>query len=98
MAKLSDHSIITATKHQVSCDLSGEAAILNLSDGVYYGLNAVGSTIWNLLQKPVSVSEIRTTILNEYDVDAARCDEDMQKLLSELIAHGLAEVSGANAS
>ena len=43
---------MVATKDQVSCDLAGEAAILNIKSGVYYGLDPVGARIWNLMQEP----------------------------------------------
>jgi len=53
----------------VSCDLVEEAALLNLKDGVYYGLNPVGARIWNLLQKPITAGEILEVIIEEYDVE-----------------------------
>jgi hypothetical protein len=48
----SRHSIVVATKDQVSSDLGGEVAILDLKAGVYYGLDTVGARIWNLIQEP----------------------------------------------
>lgn len=40
---LSLDSIVAVTPEQVSSELSGEAVILSLKDGVYYGLNEVGA-------------------------------------------------------
>ncbi len=97
MAQLSDHSTLVVSIHQVSCDLAGEAAILNLNDGVYYGLDPVGSLVWGLLQQPTTVAEIRSAILAEYDVDPGRCDNDLKTLLADLLAHGLVEVIGEEA-
>jgi hypothetical protein len=85
-------TIVKAADGQVSCDLSGEAAILNLETGVYYGLNAVGAFIWNLIQKPVSVEQIKEAILAEYEVDPARCERDLLRLLNELADRGLINV------
>ena len=48
--KINDHSVVVVTKDQVSADLSGEAAILNLKSGIYYGLDNVGARIWTLVQ------------------------------------------------
>ena len=55
---IAEQSIVVASSSQVSCDLAGEAAILNLADGVYYGLDPVGASIWNMIQQPKSVREI----------------------------------------
>ena len=90
--KISEGAIVVAIRDQVSADLAGEAAILNLKSGVYYGLNSVGARIWSLIQEPKTVEDIRDTILNEYDVDPERCESDLLQLLQQLAAEGLIEV------
>jgi hypothetical protein len=80
------------SQDQVSCDLSGESAILNLKAGVYYGLNEVGTRVWKLLQEPKKVSELRDAILKEYEVERHRCEADIMGLLQDLLENGLIEV------
>jgi hypothetical protein len=82
-------SIVVATKDQVSADLSGEAAILNLTSGIYYGLNEVGASIWKLIQEPKRVNEIKKILLQEYEVEPDRCEEDLVNLLTELLSRDL---------
>jgi len=88
---LSDQTRIVATKDQVSCDLAGEAAILNLKNGVYYGLDPVGARIWNLIQEPKTLAQIRETILAEYDVEPDRLNADLHSLLAQLADQQLIE-------
>ncbi len=90
--KIDVRSVVVVTKDQVSADLSGEAAILNLKNGIYYGLDNVGARIWSLVQEPRAVSEIRDTIVQEYDVGPERCETDLIALLEELLSKGLIEV------
>jgi hypothetical protein len=90
---ISDRSVVVAAKDQVSCDLAGEAAILNIKNGVYYGLDPVGARIWNLVQEPRAVAEIQNAITSEYDVEPERCARDLASLLEKLLAEGLIEVS-----
>ena len=82
MSLLSSGSVNVAGKDQVSCDLHGAAAILNVRSGTYYGLNEVGSTVWNLIQQPRSVEEICKTLLREYEVEPARCSSDLIEVQS----------------
>lgn len=89
---VSRDSIVVAANHQVSCDLAGDAVILNLKTGVYYGLDAVGARIWNLIQAPMTVADIQDIVLKEYDVEAGRCEGDLLALLQELTAAELIEV------
>ena len=81
-----------AAKDQVSSDLGGEVAILDLKAGVYYGLDAVGARIWSLIQEPRTVNEIRNILLEEYEVEPERCERDLLVLLQRLADEGLIEV------
>lgn len=96
-AILSDQSIVVAAKDQISCDLAGEAAILNVKSGIYYGLDPVGARIWTLMQQPRAVAEIQNAITGEYDVEPAQCARDLRTLLEELLAEGLIEIQGGSA-
>jgi len=84
--------MIQVAKDQVSCNLAGESAILNIKSGVYYGLDSVGARIWELVQQPRSVNEVREILLKEYDVEPQRCETDLLALLERLLAEGLIEV------
>jgi Coenzyme PQQ synthesis protein D (PqqD) len=92
MARLSDDSRITVSPDQVSCDLAGEAAILNLKNSVYYGLDPVGASVWSLIQEPKTVAEIRGALLDIYDVDSSQLQSDLQILLTQLSEQGLIEI------
>jgi len=81
-----------SSKDQLWCDLTGEAAILNLKNGVYYGLDTVGSRIWSLIQEPRTVNEVRDALLEEYHVERDHCERDLLTLLQRLAAEGLIQV------
>jgi coenzyme PQQ synthesis protein D (PqqD) len=94
-AGLSVRSIVIATREQVSCPLGEESAILNLKNTVYYGLNPVGARVWSLLQHARTVGELRDVLLDEYDVDAGRCERDLIELLEKMRSEGLVEIRSA---
>lgn len=85
-------SVVVAAPNQLSCDLGGEVAILNTESAKYYGLNAVGARIWELIQKPTRVAEVRDALVEEYDVAAERCQAELLGMLEALAAAGLIEV------
>jgi len=92
MAKISIDSIVVVADEVVSCDLDGEAAILNIKDGIYYGLDPVGAKIWNFIQKPKVIGDIIEIIYDEYDVDKDQCTNDIFELIGELLKNGLVNV------
>lgn len=87
------HSTVVISNNQVSCDLAGEAAILNLADGVYYGLDQVGAFVWNMLGTPRTVEELRAGVMAEYEVEREECERDLIALLGDLHSKGLITVS-----
>src|SRR5271156_5745320 len=93
-APLSLQTTVMVTSQQVSCPLGDESAILNIKNSVYYGVNPVGATVWNLLKEAKTVAEIRDAILDEYEVDEGRCEKDLLALLEEMRSEGLIEVRG----
>jgi len=96
-APLALHTIVVAASEQVSCPLGEESAILNLKNSVYYGMNPVGARVWNLLKQPTSIAELRNALLEEYEVEATRCGDDLLALLETMRSEGLIEVRGVAA-
>lgn len=89
-------AVLVAAPDQVSCDIGNQMAILNLKSGIYYGLDSVGSRIWELIQSPRPVNEIEAALVAEYDVEPDRLKPDLQDLCQELVAAGLIEIRDEN--
>jgi len=88
-------SIVSAAPDQLSCALADESAILNLKSSVYYGLDPVGTRVWNLLRQAISVAELRDKLMEEYDVEADQCELDLLNLLETMRNEGLIRVHGS---
>lgn len=86
------NSRVVVSHEQVSCDLDGEAAILNLATGVYFGLDAVGASIWQRMQQPVRVGALCAALMEEFDVDAVTAETDLLNFLTEMRNEGLVEL------
>jgi hypothetical protein len=89
------NSVLRRAPRQVSCALRDEAAILNLATGTYFGLDPVAAFIWNKLDAPRTLRELRDALLAEYEVAPERCEEDLRRFMAELCTAGLAEVIAA---
>ncbi len=89
---ISETAVLVAAGDLLASDFGAEQVILNLKDGVYYGLEEVGARIWQLLQKPTTIPAILGALAEEYDVDPARCERDLRALLGDLVARGLVVV------
>jgi hypothetical protein len=82
-------SIVARNPGFIEAEIDGEIVALSIEEGACYGLNRVGSHIWNLLTTPTRISDLCETLLAEYAVDADECERQVLDLLEELCTEGL---------
>lgn len=76
-----------------------EMVMLDVERGTYFGLREVGKHIWDELAGPVQVEQLCASLVQQYDVEPARCEADVLAFLSSLADQALIEVlSGDDAT
>lgn len=70
-------------------ELDGEAVLLHLDTGVYFGLDPVGTRVWTLLLEHGSPAAVCERMLDEFDVPSDVLQPDVLRLLDELRDKGL---------
>ena len=78
--------------------IEGESVLLNLKSESYFGLDQIGTRMWNLMTASDSIQAAYETLLDEYDVTADMLRQDMRNLIEKLIVNGLVEVAGEKAA
>jgi hypothetical protein len=73
--------------------LDGESVLLNLQNEQYYGLDDIGTRMWEVLAASQSIEEAYRVLLAEYQVEPEQLRQDLQVLLEKLVEHGLVELS-----
>jgi hypothetical protein len=73
----------------IARELSGETVLLNLESGIYYGLDAVGTRIWQLLVQGCTIAGVCETMVEEYDVAPDLLREDVVRLVGDLRERGI---------
>lgn len=61
-----------------------EIVMVDVTQGNYFGLNSVGSVIWELLDKPKSIDEICSSLMEEYDIDLDSCKKEVSDFIEDL--------------
>jgi hypothetical protein len=83
---------LTVSPDVVFRELEGDAVLLDLESGTYFGLNAVGTRIWSLIQERDSLRAVLDAITAEYDAMPEVLERDLLRLAAELCAKGLTRV------
>jgi hypothetical protein len=90
---INERSVIAAASQLIAGGLQdGDLVILSVEQGLYFGLNSMGARIWELIQTPQKVADLRDRLLAEYEVDEEECLAELLSLLEKLEAHGLISV------
>jgi hypothetical protein len=70
-------------------DLNGDAVLLNLSNGQYYGLDENSYHMYKALLAGESVQAAYESLLGEYEVEPSRLKKDLDQFLVHLLENGL---------
>lgn len=90
--KISLNTIVIRNKDLDATDMDGELVMMDINKGKYYSINSVGSRIWELIEKQVSVNEVNSTLLNEFDVDEETSTSTVLDFLNGLYNEGLISI------
>ncbi|MEI9992956.1 MAG: PqqD family peptide modification chaperone [Rhizomicrobium sp.] len=92
VAPLRPDSRVSRSGKMVEAEVNGEIVILHVELGTCYGLNTVGSRVWQLIASPMPVADIVAAIQSEYVDVPDDCERDVLELLDGLRSEGLVTV------
>ena len=67
----------------------GETVLLHIKRGVYYGMDPVGTVIWNGIQDGRSAREICAGIADDYSVALDTVEGDARRFLQDLASNDI---------
>lgn len=73
-------------------NMDGEVVMMDINEGKYYCLNSIGSRIWEIIKEPISVKELISILLAEYDVDTKVCEDEVNDFLNRIYENGLISI------
>ncbi|MBD3789971.1 MAG: PqqD family protein [Campylobacterales bacterium] len=72
-----------------------EMVLLDMNSENYFGLDEVGTSIWQVMQEQETLEKVFETLLEEYDVSADILKKDLEDFVQKLVDNGLVEVQAA---
>jgi len=73
-------------------EVDSEMVIFNANTEHYFGLDEVGTTIWNYIEQSRDLKVVLNSMLEKYDADKSTLEKDLNKFIKELEKSGLVEV------
>jgi len=63
--------------------------MMDIDQGKYFSLNHSATAIWEHLEKPLTIEELCDVLSDEYAVDMAQCQKEVEEHLVEMVIKGL---------
>jgi len=82
-------SIIRIAPDVLDQEVQGESVLLHLGSESYFGLNPLGTLVWQRLQAGMTLRRIHGLLLDEYAVEADQIEHDLLALVEDLRQAGL---------
>ena len=82
-------SNIQRNSSMITSNLDGEIVMMSVENGEYYGLDEIGTRIWELLEKPIVIENLIHCLTLEFEVEREECEEDTLEFLKDLFAKNL---------
>ena len=92
MLAFSLESTFVLSKDAIVRDLDGEAVVLDLDSGTYFGLNPVGTRIWQLIERHGRLQTVLDQLCREYHAPQEEVERDLLTLIEQLVQARLGKV------
>ena len=85
----------TVNESVVFAEHDDEAVLLNVESGVYFGLDEIGTVIWNLLSSGATEEDIVQRLFELYEAELSQLRADVRQFFITLQDRGLVRAAGA---
>ncbi|MBK8899941.1 MAG: lasso peptide biosynthesis PqqD family chaperone [Anaerolineaceae bacterium] len=84
MALLTPDSRVVRSEEFITSTVDNELVMMSLEKGTYYGLDAIGSRIWENIAEPITIGALCQKLIDQFEVDPDQCQADVLTFLNEL--------------
>lgn len=79
-------------EHVLFQEVAGNAALLNLESETYFGLDDVGTRMWQAMERARTIGDAVEDLAETYDAPLETLQRDLISLVSDLRSHGLLDI------
>ncbi len=90
------NSVVVQSKGNIVSDMDGEKVMLSIQKGKYYNLGEMGGRIWDLMESPISVTQLVSLLITEYEVEQAECEDQVVRFCEQLLEEDLIQIHEEN--
>jgi hypothetical protein len=86
---ITKESTVIRNNEVFASEIDNEVVMMHIQTGKYYGLDDIGSRIWEMMEAKIRVEDLIQQLLEEYEVSEEECTRDVLELLENLQTNDL---------
>jgi hypothetical protein len=85
-------AVVARRAEPLTAPVDGELVMLEPGSSRYFGLDAIGNRIWELIEHPRSLGDLCDTLQTEFEVTGETCRADVLAFVRQLEEAELVEI------
>ena len=90
MKELSLQTVVVRGSEHVETRVGDQTLMMSVAHGKYYSVDATAGRIWEMIERPIALSEVVAALMREYDVSSDECEAEVKSFVGDLLSNGLA--------
>ena len=86
-------SVVARNEDIFAGQIDDELVMVSIESGNYFVLNLTARRIWDLLESPLSISEICDKLMEEYEIDPQNCQAEVLQFAEKLLSKHIITLS-----
>jgi hypothetical protein len=88
---ITPQTIVQRRRDSLAAEVGGELVLMSVDHGKYYGLDSVGSDVWQRIEQPIEVGQLCAALTRQYAGDPTTIEHDVMALLEKFAGQDLLE-------
>ena len=85
MKKMQEGVLISRSDKMIEINHDKELIALQIDTSKFHMFNPVANRIWEIVKTPISLTDLCTILCDEFDIDIATCQIDVEELVQYLV-------------
>jgi hypothetical protein len=86
------HSIVQRDPEVIAAEADQDLMMVSVATGNYYAVSDIAREIWDTIEKPIRVSDLVGSLMENYKIDLCSCQGQTLSFLKDLLNEGLLKV------
>jgi hypothetical protein len=82
-------TMVQRNNELLASSIGDEVVMMSIENSAYYGLDPIGSKIWEMITEPRQVSDLCEQLMEQFEVSEQECQRDVLNFLNQMLEENM---------